>query len=141
MSDSVRPQRRKPISLPRPWDSPGKNTGLGCHFLLQSMKVKSESEVTQSSFLITHKNTCCPVYFSPVFLSCSPFLLSRLSHFSLSPLHFLFLILNFFFPFPFYMPLCTSLFFVLPFMSSIDKVLNRETKDVQVSVLDFLSEV
>ena len=34
--------------LPRPWDSPGKNTGVGCHFLLQCMKVKSESEVTQS---------------------------------------------------------------------------------------------
>ena len=34
--------------LPRPWDSPGKNTGVGCHFLLQCVKVKSESEVTQS---------------------------------------------------------------------------------------------
>ena len=34
--------------LPRPWDSPGKNTGVGCHFLLQCMKVKSENEVTQS---------------------------------------------------------------------------------------------
>ena len=38
----------KPTRLPRPWDSPGKNTGVGCHFLLQCMKVKSESEVTQS---------------------------------------------------------------------------------------------
>ena len=47
MSDSVRPQRRQPTRLPRPWDSPGKNTGVGCHFLLQCMKVKSESEVTQ----------------------------------------------------------------------------------------------
>ena len=37
-----------PPRLPRPWDSPGKNTEVGCHFLLQSMKVKSESEVTQS---------------------------------------------------------------------------------------------
>ena len=36
---------RKPTRLPRPWDSPGKNTGVGCHFLLQCMKVKSESEV------------------------------------------------------------------------------------------------
>ena len=35
MSDSVQPQRRQPSSLPRPWDSPGKNTGVGCHFLLQ----------------------------------------------------------------------------------------------------------
>ena len=42
------PIRRQPTRLPRPWDSPGKNTGVGCHFLLQCMKVKSESEVTQS---------------------------------------------------------------------------------------------
>src|SRR5574338_595018 len=48
MSDSVRPHRWQPTRLPRPWDSPGKNTGVGCHFLLQCMKVKSESEVTQS---------------------------------------------------------------------------------------------
>ena len=48
MSDSVRPHRRQPIRLPHPWDSPGKNTGVGCHFLLQCMKVKSESEVAQS---------------------------------------------------------------------------------------------
>ena len=47
MSHSVRPQRRQPTRLPRPWDSPGKNTGVGCHFLLQCMKVKSESEVAQ----------------------------------------------------------------------------------------------
>ena len=48
MSNSVRPHRRKPTRLLCPWDSPGKNTGVGCHFLLQCMKVKSESEVTQS---------------------------------------------------------------------------------------------
>ena len=48
MSDSVRPQRRQPTRLPRPWNCPGKNTGVGCHFLLQCMKVKSESEVAQS---------------------------------------------------------------------------------------------
>ena len=47
MSDSVRPRRRQPTRLPRPWDSTGKNTGVGCHFLLQCMKVKSESEVAQ----------------------------------------------------------------------------------------------
>ena len=47
MSNSVRPHRRQPTRLPRPWDSPGKNTGVGCHFLLQCMKVKSESEVAQ----------------------------------------------------------------------------------------------
>ena len=48
MSDSVQPHRQKPTRLPRPWDSPGKNTGVGCHFLLQCMKVKSEREVAQS---------------------------------------------------------------------------------------------
>ena len=42
MSDSVRPHRWQPTRLPHPWDSPGKNTGVGCHFLLQCMKVKSE---------------------------------------------------------------------------------------------------
>ena len=44
VSDSVRPHRRQPTRLPRPWDPPGKNTGVGCHFLLQCMKVKSERE-------------------------------------------------------------------------------------------------
>ena len=48
MSDSVQPHRWQPTRLPRPWDSPGKNTGVGCHFFLQCLKVKSESEVTQS---------------------------------------------------------------------------------------------
>ena len=48
MSDSVLPHRRRPTRLPCPWDSPGKNTGVGYHFLLQCMKVKSQSEVAQS---------------------------------------------------------------------------------------------
>ena len=48
VSNSVRSHRRQPTRLPRPWDSPGKNTGVGCHFLLQCMKVKSEREVAQS---------------------------------------------------------------------------------------------
>ena len=48
MSDSVWAHTRQPTRLPRPWDSPGKNTGVGCHFLLQCMKVKSESEVAES---------------------------------------------------------------------------------------------
>ena len=48
MSDPVRPHRWLPIRPRHPWDSPGKNTGVGCHFLLQCMKVKSESEVAQS---------------------------------------------------------------------------------------------
>ena len=47
MSYSVRPTRRQPTRLCHPWDSPGKNTGVGCHVLLQCMKLKSESEVTQ----------------------------------------------------------------------------------------------
>ena len=42
MSDSVRPHRRQPTRILCSWDSPGKNTGVGCHFLLQCMKVKSE---------------------------------------------------------------------------------------------------
>ena len=48
MSDSVRPHRRQPTRLPHLWDSPGKSTGVGYHFLLQCMKVKSESEAAQS---------------------------------------------------------------------------------------------
>ena len=60
VSDSVRPQRWQPTRLPRPWDSPGKNTGVDCHFLLQRMKVKSESEVAQS----------CPTPSDP--MDCSP---------------------------------------------------------------------
>ena len=48
VSNPLQPHRRQPTRLPCPWDSPSKNTGVGCHFLLQCMKVKSESEVTQS---------------------------------------------------------------------------------------------
>ena len=44
----MQPHRRQPTRLLRPWDYPGKNAGVGCHLLLQCMKVKSESEVTQS---------------------------------------------------------------------------------------------
>ena len=47
MSNSVQPHRRQPARLHCPWDSPGKNTGVGCHFLLQCMKVKREPEVAQ----------------------------------------------------------------------------------------------
>ena len=52
----MRPHRRQPTRFPHPWDSPGKNTGVGCHFLLQCMKVKSESEVAQS----------CPTLSDPI---------------------------------------------------------------------------
>ena len=47
MQLTVQPHRRQPTRLPRPWDFPGKNTGVGCHFLLQCMKVKSENEIAQ----------------------------------------------------------------------------------------------
>ena len=60
MSDSVQPHGQQPTRFPRPWDSPGKSTGVGCHFLLQCMKVKSESEITQS----------CPTLSDP--MDCSP---------------------------------------------------------------------
>ena len=60
MSNSLRPHRRQPTRLPRPWDSPGKNTGVGCHFLLQCMKVKSESEVAQSFLTLRDPMDCSP---------------------------------------------------------------------------------
>ena len=50
--------RRQPTRLPRPWDSPDKNTGVGCHFLLQCMKVKSESEVAQSCLTLHNPMDC-----------------------------------------------------------------------------------
>ena len=64
MSDFVRPNRRQPTRLPRPWDSPGKNSGVGCHFLLQCMKVKSESEVAQSCLTLSNPMGCSPAGFS-----------------------------------------------------------------------------
>ena len=83
MSDSVRPHRWQPTRLPHPWDSPGKNTGVGCHFLLQCMKVKSEREVAQSCLTLSDPMDCLPlnsitshffvrcwIYFFTVFLHC-----------------------------------------------------------------------
>ena len=58
VSDSVRSHRRQPTRLPHPWDSPGKNTGVGCHFLLQCMKVKSESEVARSCLTLRNTMDC-----------------------------------------------------------------------------------
>ena len=58
MSNSVRPHRWQPTRLPRPWDSPGKNSGVGCHFLLQCRKVKSESEVAQSCLTLCDPMDC-----------------------------------------------------------------------------------
>jgi len=60
VSDSARPHTRQPTRLLWPWDSSGKNTGVGCHFLLQCMKVKSEREAAQS----------CPTLSDP--MDCSP---------------------------------------------------------------------
>ena len=60
MSDSVRPHIWQPTRLPNPWNSLSKNTGVGCHFLLQCMKVKSESEIVQ----------LCPTLSDP--MDCSP---------------------------------------------------------------------
>ena len=60
MSNSVRPHRRQPTWLRRPWDSPGKNTGVGCHFLLQWMKEKSESEVAQLCLTLSDPMDCSP---------------------------------------------------------------------------------
>ena len=58
VSDSVQPYRRQPTRLPRPWDSPGKNTGVGCHFLLQCMKAKSEREVAQLCPTLSNPMDC-----------------------------------------------------------------------------------
>ena len=58
MSDSAWPHRRQPTRLPHPWDSPGKNSGVGCHFLLQCMKEKSEREVTQSCLTLSNPMDC-----------------------------------------------------------------------------------
>ena len=60
MSSSVQSHRQQPTRLPPPWDSPGKNPGVGCHFLLQCMKVKSESEVTQSCLTLCNPMDCSP---------------------------------------------------------------------------------
>ena len=57
---TVRPHRRQPTRLRRPWDSPGKNTGVGRHFLLQCMTVKRESEVAQSCLTLRHPMDCSP---------------------------------------------------------------------------------
>ena len=54
------PHRQQPTRLPYPWDSPGRNTGMGCHFLLQCMKVKSESEVAQLCLTLSNPMDCSP---------------------------------------------------------------------------------
>ena len=54
----MRPHRRQPTRLPHLWDSPGKNTGVGCRFLLQCMKVKSEREVAQLCLTLRDPMDC-----------------------------------------------------------------------------------
>ena len=68
VSDSVQPHRR-PIRLPRPWDSPGKNTGVGCHFLLQYVymymnKLRSKTETNVTIYIVTEQNV---IYFPRVY--------------------------------------------------------------------------
>ena len=58
VSNSVWPHRRQPTRFPCPWVSPGKNTGVGCHFLLQCMKAKTESEVVQSCLTLSDPMDC-----------------------------------------------------------------------------------
>ena len=58
ISDSVRPHRQQPTKLPSPWDSPGKDTGVGCHLPLQRMKIKSESKVAQSCPTLSNPMDC-----------------------------------------------------------------------------------
>src|SRR5574337_648994 len=58
MSNSVQRHRQQPTRLPRPWEAPGKNTEVGCHFLLQCMRVKRESEVTQSCLTPSNPMDC-----------------------------------------------------------------------------------
>ena len=58
MSDSVRPHRGQATRLPHPWDSPGRNTGVGYHFLLQCMREKSESEVAQLCPTLSNSIDC-----------------------------------------------------------------------------------
>ena len=81
VSDSVRPHRRQPRRLPRPWDSPGKNTGVGCHFLLRCRKVKIESEVTQSCPTLSNLTPWTAAYQAPLSMG-----FSRQEHWSGVPL-------------------------------------------------------
>ena len=84
MFDSVRPHGWQPTRLPRPWDSPGKNTGVGCHFPLQCMKVKSESEDAQSCLTLSDPMDCslpgssAPAIFQARALECVAIAFSNL---------------------------------------------------------------
>ena len=71
VSDSVRPHRWQPIRLPRPWDSPGKNTGVGCHFLLQCMQVKVKVKVKSLSHVRLLATSWTAAYQAPPFMGFS----------------------------------------------------------------------
>ena len=80
MSDAVRPHRQQPTRLRHLWDSPGKNTGVGCHFLLQCMKVKSESEAAQSCLTLSDLMDCSLpgssihwIFHARVQIQCNPY--------------------------------------------------------------------
>ena len=112
VSDSVRLHRRQPTRLCRSWDSPGKNTGVGCHFLLQCMKVKNESEVAQSCLTLSDPIDCSlpgssihgifqarvleyKVFFQAIwYISIKSSILSMLFRYFLSFLFIVFILLN-----------------------------------------------
>ena len=93
MSDPVWPHRRQPTRLPRPWGSPGKNTGVGCHFLLQCMKVKSESEFAQSCPTLSDPMDCSTPgssihgIFQARVLECSAIAFSAMVAYEMPKLH------------------------------------------------------
>ena len=96
MSDSVRPHRQQPTRLPHPRNSPSKN-GVGCHFLLQCMKVKSESDVAQSCPTLSDPMDCSlpgssihgilqarVLEWGPIAFAFSSYLISKISLLSFS---------------------------------------------------------
>ena len=106
MSNSVRPQRRQRTRLPHPWDSPGKNTGVGCHFLLQCMKVKVKS----LSQVLLFATPWTAAYQAPLSMG-----FPRQEYWSELPLPspLFYLLSDFFFVFSFYQLYCFYQFYCL----------------------------
>ena len=88
MSDSARPHRWQPTGLLCPWDSPSKNTRVGCHLLLQCMKVKSESAIAQSCLTLSDPMDCSPPGSSVHGIFQARVLEWGAIGFSLAPLHY-----------------------------------------------------
>ena len=88
MSDSVRPHRRQPTRPHHPWDSPDKNTRVGCQFILQCMKVKSQTEVAQSCLTLTLRD---PMDCSLPGYSVHGIFQARVLEWGAIPIHHLFL--------------------------------------------------